>query len=137
MLKSLRGENIMEISSSVNNNYTNKINIPRNNEQVAVPSQGQKYNTKIEENKAREIPAENQAKTEEENKNNTIIKQSNKSKVELYLATEVKDSPIEDSTAQVIQLLHDVQKRDNTLKAHVTYQANQNTPVNNIAKGLV
>ena len=117
-------------------------NINRNSEgKLAITPQGETNINNSQEDKATATTAEVQANKDAQRDNATdvLAHQSKKSQVEIYLAvaTEGNDSPIENNTAQVIESLRDVQKQNNAVEAYATYQTNQNTPANNVARGLV
>lgn len=152
----------MELSSNTYNNnpsiqpipkqdptYSNKEvyeasqgNVVRNNSgELAVTPQGQTNLNNAQEAKATQTAEQVQASkdSQRDNATNILSTQSKKSQVEIYLsvASEGNDNPIENNTASIIESLRDVQKQNNAVEAYAAYKENQNTPANNLARGLV
>lgn len=117
-------------------------NVSRNSEsELAATPQGQLNVNNAQEQKATEDATATQANrdSQRESATNTLAQQSKKSQVEIYLAvaTEGNNNPIENNTVDIIESLRDVQKQNNAVEAFATYKENQNTPANNLARGLV
>ena len=137
----------MQVSSNANNTQAmNQYQLrsdskPENSIQSVLEQTSNNTNQtslKPQDTKPVEDPAQTQVTrdTQRENATNALAQKSQQSRVEINLAGG-NNSPIENNTADIIESLRGVQKQNNAVQAYATYKENQNTPVNNLARGLV
>lgn len=117
-------------------------NAVRNEEtEIVLTPQGETNLANVQTQTTNENAATAQATRDEQRANGVdyVAQQSKQSQAEIYLSV-ATDSKVElgtnGDTASIVESLRDVQKQNNAVEAYATYKENQNTPINNISRGL-